>query len=80
VCLIKCPDAAQCFRNGSSGGGSRWADGNRALFEASVKAAGPRKVIISESNAEAYMGSLHAYLAIYGFEQCGVVPAFQVRF
>lgn len=63
--------------NGSSGGGSRWADGNRAIFEASVKAAGPQKAIISESNAEAYMGSLHAYLAIYGFEQCGVVPGFQ---
>ena len=38
---------------------------------------GPGKVIISESNAEAYLGSLHAYLAIYGWRECGAVPAFQ---
>lgn len=34
-------------------------------------------LIISESNAEAYMGSLHAFLAIYGWRACGSVPAFQ---
>ena len=29
-----------------------------------VEAAGPGKVVISESNAEAYLGSMHAFLAI----------------
>jgi hypothetical protein len=42
-----------------------------------VRAVGPGKVLISESNAEAYLGSLHAYLALYGFRECNVVPAFQ---
>ena len=69
--------AEPCYGEGSSGGGSRWADGNRATLDQAVAAVGPGKVIISESNAEAYLGSLHAYLAIYGWRQCGVVPAFQ---
>ena len=69
--------ASSCYSHGHSGGGSRWADGNRATLEKAVKSIGPRKVLISESNAEAYLGSLHAYLAIYGWRECGVVPAFQ---
>ena len=39
--------------------------------------AGPGKMIMSESNAEAYVGTLHANLALYGFRSCGHVPAFQ---
>ena len=69
--------AESCYGKSRSGGGSRWADGNRATLAAAVQAVGPGKVLISESNAEAYMGSLHAYLALYGFRQCNVVPAFQ---
>ena len=56
--------AEACYGEGTSGAGSRWADGNRATLEQAVKAVGPGKVVISESNAEAYLGSLHAYLAI----------------
>lgn len=71
-------DAEPCYRGqGRTGGGSRWADGNRATLEGAVRAVGPGKVLISESNAEAYLGSLHAYLALYGFRECNVVPAFQ---
>ena len=69
--------AESCYGKSRSGGGSRWADGNRATLAAAVQAVGPGKVLISESNAEAYMGSLHAYLALYGFRQCNAVPAFQ---
>ena len=69
--------AQSCFNETHSGGGSRWADGNRAVLEKAIKAVGPGRVIISESNAEAYIGSLHAFLAIYGWRECGVVPAFQ---
>ena len=39
--------------------------------------AGPGKMIMSESNTEAYVGVLDAQLAIYGFRSCGKVPAFQ---
>ena len=69
--------ASSCYGHGHSGGGSRWADGNRATLEKAAKSIGPGKVLISESNAEAYLSSLHAYLAIYGWRECGVVPAFQ---
>ena len=38
---------------------------------------GHDKVVISESNGEAYIGSLQANLALYGWANCGFVPAFQ---
>jgi hypothetical protein len=38
---------------------------------------GQDKIVISESNGEAYIGSLHANLALYGWFNCGFVPAFQ---
>ena len=47
--------ASSCYSHGHSGGGSKWADGNRATLEKAVKAVGPGKVVISESNAEAYL-------------------------
>ena len=56
--------AEPCYGQGRTGGGSRWADGNRATLKAAMKAVGPGKVLISESNAEAYLGDLHAYLAL----------------
>ena len=64
-------------KEGRFGGGSRWADGNRATLEAAARAVGAGNAVVSESNAEAYLGSLHAYMAVYGWKQCGVVPAFQ---
>jgi hypothetical protein len=47
-------------RDGSCGGGAAWANGQRALLRAAEAAVGPNRVIVSESNAEAYLGSLHA--------------------
>eukprot|EP01043_Picozoa_sp_COSAG02_P126671 COSAG02_NODE_63947_length_262_cov_0.527607_2_plen_41_part_01 len=41
------------------------------MLDPAVKAAGPGRMIISETNAEAYLGSLHAYLALYGWRECG---------
>ena len=57
--------------------GSHWADGVRAVFETQRHYMGHDKIVISESNAEAYIGSLHANLALYGWANCGFVPAFQ---
>lgn len=68
--------AELCYNESTSGGGSRWANGNRAALQGAVEAAGPGKVVISESNAEAYLGSLHAYLAIYGTDP--ELPIFQI--
>ena len=44
---------------------------------AAAEALGPDTAVFSESNAEAYIGTLHANLALYGFTSCGHVPAFQ---
>ena len=33
--------------------------------------------MFSESNAEAYIGDLHGNMALYGWQRCGFVPAFQ---
>ena len=56
---------------------SHWADGVRGVFETQRAMMGNGKIVISESNAEAYIGSLHANLALYGWFNCGFVPAFQ---
>ena len=58
-------------------GGSHWGDGVRAVFETQRAMMGKDKIVISESNGEAYIGSLHANLALYGWFTCGFVPAFQ---
>ena len=56
-----CSDGGGTHRNTTGGGGgSSWADGNRATLEKAVEALGPGRALISESNAEAYLGSLHA--------------------
>eukprot|EP01052_Picozoa_sp_SAG31_P051534 SAG31_NODE_12279_length_953_cov_0.881733_1_plen_231_part_01 len=57
--------------------GSAWVDGVRKMWKELRSKAGPGKMIMSESNAEAYVGALDANLAIYGFRSCGKVPAFQ---
>lgn len=69
--------AQLCWHDNGSSGGAAWANGNRALLSATERAIGPNRAVISESNAEAYLGSLHAYLAIYGWQNCHMVPAFQ---
>eukprot|EP01048_Picozoa_sp_COSAG05_P006782 COSAG05_NODE_457_length_9624_cov_14.129554_2_plen_852_part_00 len=63
--------------NGTGGGGSRWADGYRTLLDAASAAVGKRRAVFSESNGEAYMGSLHGYMSVYGLRACGFVPGFQ---
>ena len=81
--------AQPCFRNGSrehngwsghngtAGGGSMWADGYRALLDAATESTGKGRAIFSESNGDAYLGSLHGYMSVYGLRACGFVPAFQ---
>ena len=46
--------------------GSHYADGVRKMYETDREMMGKDKIVISESNAEAYIGSLHANLALYG--------------
>jgi hypothetical protein len=57
--------------------GAAWSNGIRAMWAKMRTKAGPGKMIMSESNTEAYVGALDAQLAIYGFRSCGNVPAFQ---
>ena len=67
-----------CFgRAGGNAAGSGWADGGRKLFSDVAQALGPNTAVFSESNAEAYIGDLHGNMALYGWERCGFVPAFQ---
>ena len=58
-------------------GGSAWADGVKRMWMQLRHKAGAGVALMSESNAEAYIGVLHANLALYGFRSCGHVPAFQ---
>jgi hypothetical protein len=64
-------------RPGGNAAGSGWADGGRKLFSDVAKALGPDTAVFSESNAEAYIGDLHGNMALYGWQRCGFVPAFQ---
>ena len=67
-----------CFgRHDGPPAGSGWADGGRKIFSDVAAALGPDAAVFSESNAEAYIGDLHGNMALYGFEKCGFVPAFQ---
>ena len=67
----------------SVGGGSAWAEGLRKMWRAMrAKAAtggaeAGNTMLMSESQSEAYVGVLHANLALYGFTSCHNVPAFQ---
>lgn len=54
-----------------------WADGYRALLDAATKSVGKGRAILSESNGDAYLGSLSGYMGVYGLRACGFVPAFQ---
>jgi hypothetical protein len=71
-----------CFGrvDGSPAAGSTWADGGRKVFSDVATALGPNTAVFSESNAEAYIGDLHGNMALYGWEKCGFVPAFQAVF
>ena len=67
-----------CFsRPGADAAGSGWAEGGRRLLAAAAEALGPDTAVFSESNAEAYIGDLHGNMALYGWQKCGFVPAFQ---
>eukprot|EP01051_Picozoa_sp_SAG22_P011910 SAG22_NODE_1187_length_5217_cov_5.282532_3_plen_277_part_00 len=67
-----------CFARGGGGAaGTGWADGGRKLFSDVAATLGPDAAVFSESNAEAYIGDLHGNMALYGWERCGFVPAFQ---
>lgn len=67
-----------CFsRLGGNAAGSGWADGGRKLFSDVAEVLGPDTAVFSESNAEAYIGDLHGNMALYGWQRCGFVPAFQ---
>ena len=67
-----------CFsRLGGDAAGSGWAEGGRRLLAAAAEALGPDTAVFSESNAEAYIGDLHGNMALYGWQTCGFVPAFQ---
>ena len=68
--------AEPCMSNSSSSSSS-WARGNRAMLSAVTQAISPNRAVVSESNAEAYMSSLHGYFAYYAWLQCGYVPAWQ---
>jgi hypothetical protein len=66
--------------NGSSRDAGSWARGNRRMFESVAQAMdNPQRsrAVVSESNAEAYLSSLHGYFSYYSFLQCGYVPAWQ---
>ena len=67
-----------CFgRAGGDAAGSGWADGGRKLFSGVAEVLGPDAAVFSESNAEAYLADLHGNMALYGWQRCGFVPAFQ---
>ena len=46
------------------GGGSWWTDGYRALLQQTRTHAGDQAGLVTESNAEPYMGSLNSYLTL----------------
>ena len=47
-----------CVQANKGGAGAQWTQGTRSLLERSIEAAGPEKLILSESNAEAYIGTV----------------------
>ena len=64
-----------CYPLQTNGISGAWAAGTNKLLRASAEKSGA--AILSESNAEAYIGSVHGNLALYGWRRCGYVPAFQ---
>jgi hypothetical protein len=60
-----------------AGGGTSWVDGNRQMFARSKAALTGSRAVVSESNGEVYLSAVDGYLALYGWANCGAVPAFQ---
>jgi hypothetical protein len=58
-------------------GWGAWAAGGRATLLAAAAALGPQKFLMSEGQAEFTLGAVTAGLAIYGFNYCNSVPAYQ---
>jgi hypothetical protein len=52
----------------SKGGGEWWVSGYRDMLD-QVRAQSTDKVILTESNAEPYMGGIDVYLALTAFGQ-----------
>jgi hypothetical protein len=76
---ISCSHAEACYNNKTTSASS-WAAGSQALLDAMVQKMGPDKVLISESQDETMIGSLHAFLSIYGWlgsMKCQTVLAWQ---
>jgi hypothetical protein len=71
---IGAASAYTCFdpsHNHSTGGGDWWAEGEYQMIEKCQQASVPnQRALVTESNAETYMGHLPGYLVIAGFTHC----------
>ena len=61
---ISCSHAEACYTDNKTNASS-WAAGSQALLAEMARKMGPEKVLISESQDQTMMGSLHAFLSIY---------------
>jgi hypothetical protein len=76
---IAAAPARLCFSQNhghSSGGGAYWNIGYGALIDGARKKIPSSSFLITESNAETYMQSIHGHLVIAGYT-CNMVPLFQ---
>ena len=60
-----CYDASH---NHTLGDGTAWVEGYHAFLQGVLEAVGPTVAIVTESNAEPYMDSLHGYLTLTAFQ------------
>lgn len=74
ACALACRGPAAGH---AAGGGTSWVDGNRKMFARSKEVLTSSRAIVSESNGEVYLSAVDGYLALYGWANCGAVPAFQ---
>ena len=69
-----------CYGERHATNASSWAAGSEALLQAMTTKMGVGKALISESQNEAMLGGVHAFLSIYGWLggiQCQTVLAWQ---
>jgi hypothetical protein len=79
---ISCSHAEACYTDHATNA-TAWAAGSQALLAEMAAKMGPGKALISESNDQTMLGSLDAFLSIYGWQgraQCMTVLAFQAVF
>ena len=63
--------AQPCYdptHNHTLGDGTAWVEGYHTFLQGVLAAVGPSVAIVTESNAEPYMGDLHGYLTLTAFE------------